>query len=374
MLKSGSILRIRRNYKKLARESRFLMELFNLSLEDCFGIFALFDEYQEFYGKDAAIGVFDFLSTDDLFTFYTVVFNFRREVLKAASNRCRFKLDEKIISQNCFDLNIYDKSDFESETAYYQIREELIYFDVLIWELLFKEKRRFRTLPRSLENSQFYLTVLFGCNLEVLTGMFELFDKFQEFYGESFEEKLLEFKLRPDLPNIIFKLLSEVLNKPFENKNSKIINPFSLIKKYLQNLDDFDFFKGLVNKKIVQKLENFKRENTIYFQLFGGGHPVVSDFQKQDAIELIKDKAQVVIKEEKISLRFRDTSTPWVVLECERKGGFTRLDLFELILKEYKRAISEQEPVCYHRLGEILVKGVFYNSPMSLYDVIAENK
>lgn len=366
------MLRIRRNYKKLTREARFLMELFDLSLEDFLGIFALFDEYQEFYRKDAAIGVFDFLSTDDQFTFYNVVFNFRREILKATSSRCEFRLDENLISQHWFDLSFLDKSDFESEAAYYQVRKELRYFDSLIFELLFKEKRKIGTLPKSLEKSQSYLTILLGCNLEVLTGMFELFDEFQGLYGESFEDKLLEFSFRPDLANIVFKLLSEVLNKPFENKNSKNINPFYLIKKYLQNQDDFDFFKGLVNKKIIQKLENFKRENTIYFRLFGGGHPVVSNFQNEDTIELIKDKAQVVINEEKIFLRFRDTPTPWVVLECERKGGFTRLNLFELILEEYQRTYVEQGPDCKRRLGEILVKGVSYNSPMGIYDVIVK--
>ena len=370
-----------------------MLALLHCDLEDFLGVFTLFDKYQEFYQKDAAIAVFDYMFCHNELNFHSASFYFMCEVLKAVGSRHGFKFDVEIISSDDkFRLDCYDKSSFRSDATYYQVRDELRYFEELFYDYLTKKEKKYRASPKSLEKSQFYLTVLLGCNLDVLTGMFELFDRCKEFYGVSIDIQVCEGLLaEDDLDSIVFNFMLRVLNKVCEKYEVKI-DPFiiedekfnsekylqefyfSSDPKYLQIVKELKFFEGLINKNYVKKLERYKIENTIHLQLFGEAFPIVSDFQYEDSIKLIKDKTQVVVKKERILLRFQFPLMYWVVFKYEKKGGFTRLDLFECIYEGYKKALAEEGSDRLCKLDDILVKGVFYNSPMNLYDVIVESK
>lgn len=376
-------MKIKRRFLELTREARCLMSLLHCDLETFLGFFTLFDKYQEFYRREIAIKVFDSMSLDNQFNLHSLLFSFMYEVLEAIGSKYGFKPNFEIILVDNFKLDFCDKSNFKSDVMYYQIQEELRYFNKLIDKNYVKKE--YCNSPKTLEKSQVYLTVLLNCNLDVLTGIFTLFDKYQEFYKESIECQLCNnLEDGDDIDSIVFYFMLEVLRK-VGKKYSVVIDPLIIENKkfnlekyhqefYLQMCNELNFFEDLINKNFVLKLEDFKRKNTINFQLFGGGYPAITDFQDKEIVELIKNKTQVVIEKERISLRFQYPLLYWVVLEYGKSGGFTRLDLFERIHKGFRKVYAEQEPVWQCKLNEILVKGVIYNSQMNLFDVIVKSK
>ena len=85
------------------------------------------------------------------------------------------------------------------------------------------------------------------------------------------------------------------------------------------------------------------------------GTPTVVDYGSEYTRNRIVDPDELVIKEEKITIRFTYPLSVKVYLEFENEGGFTKLDLFRCIYEGYKKIYDEEEnevgdPGIYERL------------------------
>lgn len=71
--------------------------------------------------------------------------------------------------------------------------------------------------------------------------------------------------------------------------------------------------------------------------------PYILDFEDKEARENLINPNEVVIKDEKITMTITYPLSVEVNLTLEKKGGFTRLDVFKSIYDAYKRIYEEEE-------------------------------
>ena len=111
--------------------------------------------------------------------------------------------------------------------------------------------------------------------------------------------------------------------------------------------------------------------------------PYVLDFEDKEARENLINPNEVVIKDEKITMTITYPLSIEVSLPLEKKGGFTRLDIFKNIYEVYKQIYEEEEksggdPGSYdnlynrkksegkygiwgHYLDDLIIESVIYN-------------
>ena len=83
--------------------------------------------------------------------------------------------------------------------------------------------------------------------------------------------------------------------------------------------------------------------------------PHIIDFADEELRNRIIYPDEIIIPDEKITLRINYPLSVEVLHEYEQKGGFSRKDLFRLIYEEYKKIYDEEEkqvgdPGTYKRL------------------------
>ncbi len=111
--------------------------------------------------------------------------------------------------------------------------------------------------------------------------------------------------------------------------------------------------------------------------------PSILDFENKEVRDNLINPNEVVIKDEKITMIIIYPLSVEVRLSLEKKGGFTRLDVFKNIYEAYKRIYEEEEksvgdPGSYdnlynrkksegkygiwgHYLGDLVIESVTYN-------------
>jgi hypothetical protein len=111
--------------------------------------------------------------------------------------------------------------------------------------------------------------------------------------------------------------------------------------------------------------------------------PSILDFEKKDVRENLIKPNEVVIRDEKITMTITYPLSVEVKLPLEKKGGFTRLDVFKNIYEAYKKIYEEEEkgvgdPGSYanlynrrksegkygiwgHYLGDLVIESVTYD-------------
>ena len=112
--------------------------------------------------------------------------------------------------------------------------------------------------------------------------------------------------------------------------------------------------------------------------------PFVIDFEDEEVRKNLIDPDTVVITDEKITMNITYPLSVEVNVPLEKKGGFTRMDVFKHIYKAYKQIYDEEEksegdPGTYanmynrkesegkygiwgHYLGDLLIESVSYDS------------
>lgn len=83
--------------------------------------------------------------------------------------------------------------------------------------------------------------------------------------------------------------------------------------------------------------------------------PHIIDYANEELRNRIINPDEIIIPDEKITLRITYPLSVEVLYEYEQKGGFSRKDLFQIIYKEYKKIYDEEEeqagdPGTYERL------------------------
>ncbi len=73
------------------------------------------------------------------------------------------------------------------------------------------------------------------------------------------------------------------------------------------------------------------------------GCPAVLDYEDQNLRDELVNANEIMIEDEKISVSFTYPLSEEVIVECEKEGGFSRIDLFKLIYENYKRFYEEEE-------------------------------
>ena len=111
--------------------------------------------------------------------------------------------------------------------------------------------------------------------------------------------------------------------------------------------------------------------------------PYVLGFEKKEVRENLINPNEVVIKDEEITMVITYPLSVEFRLTLEKKGGFTRLDLFKSIYEAYKQIYEEEEkdagdPGTYdnlynrkksegkygiwgHYIGDLVIESVTYN-------------
>ena len=119
--------------------------------------------------------------------------------------------------------------------------------------------------------------------------------------------------------------------------------------------------------------------------------PYVLDFEDKEARENLINPDEVVIKDEKITMTITYPLSVEVNLPLEKKGGFTRLDVFKSIYEAYKQIYEEEEkdigdPGSYdnlynrkksegkygiwgHYLGDLVIESVTYDPKEKVLDM-----
>ena len=96
--------------------------------------------------------------------------------------------------------------------------------------------------------------------------------------------------------------------------------------------------------------------NYLFFLEIEGHHtPSVVDYMREDLRNRLINADEIIIKDENITIRFTYLLSIEVLVECEKEGGFTRMDLFRLVYENYKRIYDEEtaavgDPGIYERL------------------------
>ncbi|MHA2038929.1 MAG: hypothetical protein ACW98X_21050 [Promethearchaeota archaeon] len=85
------------------------------------------------------------------------------------------------------------------------------------------------------------------------------------------------------------------------------------------------------------------------------GTPLVIDFADKELRNKIIDPEEIIIPDEKITIRITYPLSVEVHNEFEQKGGFSRKDIFRFIYEEYKKIYDEEakqvgDPGTYERL------------------------
>ena len=83
--------------------------------------------------------------------------------------------------------------------------------------------------------------------------------------------------------------------------------------------------------------------------------PHIIDYADEELRDRIINPDEIIIPDEKITLRITYPLSVELIYEYEQKGGFSRKDLFQRIYEEYKKIYDEEEaqagdPGTYERL------------------------
>ena len=107
---------------------------------------------------------------------------------------------------------------------------------------------------------------------------------------------------------------------------------------------------------MIKDTQKDRYGNYLFFLEIEGYHtPFVVDYSKEDLRSRLLNADEIIIKDEKITIRFTYPLSVQVLVECEKEGGFARIDLFRLIYENYKKIYDEEtaavgDPGIYERL------------------------
>ncbi len=91
------------------------------------------------------------------------------------------------------------------------------------------------------------------------------------------------------------------------------------------------------------------------------GCPRVIDYEDVGLREKLIDADAIMIQDTKISISFTYPLSVEVMVECEKEGGFSRMDLFKLIYENYKMFYEEENT----EVGDPGIYGKLYNRKKS---------
>ena len=93
--------------------------------------------------------------------------------------------------------------------------------------------------------------------------------------------------------------------------------------------------------------------------------PYIIDFEDKEVRENLINPNKVVIKDEKITMNITYPLSIEVNRVLEKKGGFTRMDVFKRIYEAYKQIYDEEEKGKYgiwgHYIGDLVIESVSYD-------------
>ena len=119
--------------------------------------------------------------------------------------------------------------------------------------------------------------------------------------------------------------------------------------------------------------------------------PYILDFEDKQVRENLINSNKVVIKDEKITMNITYPLSVEVNRTLEKKGGFTRMDIFKNIYEAYKQIYEEEEkgvgdPDSYdnlynrkksggkygiwgHYIGDLVIESVIYDPKEKMLDM-----
>ncbi len=80
-----------------------------------------------------------------------------------------------------------------------------------------------------------------------------------------------------------------------------------------------------------------------YLDIEDHGTPLIIDYADENLRNRIINPDEVIIPDEKITIKFTYPLSVEIVREYEQKGGFSRKDLFRHIFEAYKNIYDEEE-------------------------------
>jgi len=89
--------------------------------------------------------------------------------------------------------------------------------------------------------------------------------------------------------------------------------------------------------------------------------PTVINYNVEEMRNQLVNPNEVVINDEKIQILFSYPLTNKVMFTYEKKGGFTRMDLFRLIYEGYKKIYNEEDS----EVGDPGIYDMLYNRKKS---------
>lgn len=107
---------------------------------------------------------------------------------------------------------------------------------------------------------------------------------------------------------------------------------------------------------MVKNKQKDQYGNYIYYlDIEDHGTPHIIDYADEELRNRIIDPDEIIIPDEKITLRITYPLSVKLIYEYEQKGGFSRKDLFRIIYEAYKKIYDEEQeqvgdPGTYERL------------------------
>ena len=120
-----------------------------------------------------------------------------------------------------------------------------------------------------------------------------------------------------------------------------------------------------------------------YLDIEDHGTPLIINYADENSLNRIINPDEVIIPDEKITIKFSYPLSVEIVREYKQKGGFSRKDLFRHIYEAYKNIYDEEEqqvgdPGTYenlynrkksegpygiwgHQLGDLYLESINYN-------------
>ena len=80
-----------------------------------------------------------------------------------------------------------------------------------------------------------------------------------------------------------------------------------------------------------------------YLDIKDHGTPFIIDYAKEELQKQIINPDEIIIPDEKITIRITYPLSVEILHEYEQKNGFSRRDLFRLIYEAYKKIYEEEE-------------------------------
>lgn len=109
--------------------------------------------------------------------------------------------------------------------------------------------------------------------------------------------------------------------------------------------------KDIYNKNYFQSIDMQKLGLEIdrygyllfWLEIEGHGCPAIIDYEDENIRKLLVKANEIVINDEKIKIPIEYPLSTELIFEYEKKGGFSRMDLFEYLYEAYKKIYIEEE-------------------------------